>query len=440
MTSGMPHISAQPSMGDSYSNGGAHVRQGGAASGSNVIRRNRPRELRTRTTHAKKIEAMIMRANSKRIILLILGCAVAFVAFYGFFLRIGSSESCTHNGRFLEEGESTKEDCKTCQCSKGTVTCLKDPSCDKDPIIIDYNVADVHVMICADSPSLMGLIALVNSIRKNTNATVMYHLVTDDKTVHHLKEWIERTELSVIKRNIIVFNPKLVEGEIIVRGYRKSLASPLNYARLFLPQLLPNFNGRLVYIDADCIVQGDVRELAKTYIAKEHWAAFSDDCSAIAKRFNLFQNSYVRFLNYANQHVQKLGIPPDTCSFNTGVFVTDVFKWRENSISEKLEEWNVLNVKENLWGGQSGGGASQPPVMIVFHQKYSRLDPLWHVRHLGWSAGSRYSRHFLSEAKLVHWNGQFKPWGNPSQYHDMWDKYFVSDPLGEQRPVRKYKT
>ena len=96
-----------------------------------------------------------------------------------------------------------------------------------DPIIIDYNVADVHVMICADSPSLMGLIALVNSIRKNTNVTVMYHLVTDDKTVHHLKEWIERTELSVIKRNIIVFNPKLVEGEIIVRGYRKSLASPV---------------------------------------------------------------------------------------------------------------------------------------------------------------------------------------------------------------------
>lgn len=36
---------------------------------------------------------------------------------------------------------------------------------------------------------------------------------------------------------------------------------------------------------------GDIRELAKTQISDDHVAAFSDDCSAIAKRFNLFRVS-----------------------------------------------------------------------------------------------------------------------------------------------------
>eukprot|EP00118_Oscarella_pearsei_P011042 m.70992 g.70992 ORF g.70992 m.70992 type:complete len:390 (+) comp35724_c0_seq1:811-1980(+) len=387
-----------------------------------------------------------MRWNIRRSVLLALAFIGATVTFYGVFIRVGT---CQFNGKLLEEGKDVKNGCKICRCRLGVLSCVEDSLCTQGKAVPDNGAvstgasisyaADVHVMICADKKSLGGLIALVNSIRKNTNSAVLYHLVTDEDTVDHLRQWIEKSELHQIKRNIILFNHQWVEGKIIVRGYRKGLASPLNYARLYLPRLIPNFNGRLVYIDADCIVQGDIKDLAKVHIAKQHWAAFSDDCSAIAKRFNLFQNSYIRFLNYANPRVQQLGIPPDTCSFNTGIFVTDVDKWRKNNITEKVEKWNELNVKENIWGGQSGGGASQPPVMIVFHQKYSKLDPLWHVRHLGWSAGSRYSRNFLSEAKLIHWNGQFKPWGNPAQYQDIWDKYFVIDPTGQFTPVRKFK-
>lgn len=29
------------------------------------------------------------------------------------------------------------------------------------------------------------------------------------------------------------------------------------------------------------------------------------------------------------------------------------------------------------------GGVATPPMLIVFHDKYTMLDPLWHVRHLG---------------------------------------------------------
>ena len=46
---------------------------------------------------------------------------------------------------------------------------------------------------------------------------------------------------------------------------------------------------------------------------------------------------------------------------------------------------------------------------------------------------------FLSSAKLLHWSGQFKPWGRKSSHSDIWDKYFIKDPKGEFKPVRKNK-
>jgi lipopolysaccharide biosynthesis glycosyltransferase len=95
-------------------------------------------------------------------------------------------------------------------------------------------------------------------------------------------------------------------------------------------------------------VQGDIKKLSETHISDDHVAAFSDDCSAVAKHFNLFRNSFFRYLNYANEHIQKLGIPPETCSFNAGVFVTDIRKWRDNDITDKLEYWMELNTKYDV--------------------------------------------------------------------------------------------
>ncbi len=56
---------------------------------------------------------------------------------------------------------------------------------------------------------------------------------------------------------------------------------------------------------------------------------------------------------------------------------------------------------------------------------------------IGWTAGTRYSRSYINSAKLLHWNGRFKPWTGVSQYADIWDKYFIPDPQNKYIPVRK---
>ena len=49
-----------------------------------------------------------------------------------------------------------------------------------------------------------------------------------------------------------------------------------------------------------------------------------------------------------------------------------------------------------------------------------------------------YSMQFLKSAHLLQWNGQIKPWDGNAHYAELWEKYYIPDPLGEFHLVRKF--
>ncbi|XP_035697415.1 glycosyltransferase 8 domain-containing protein 2-like [Branchiostoma floridae] len=310
----------------------------------------------------------------------------------------------------------------------------------KPPEGFDPAADTIPVVISTDEGRLMGAVAAINSIATNSKSPVKFYLITDKDTKDHLEQWILKTRLHSINHEIIVFNEEWVKGKINVRGGRQELASPLNYARFYLPKLLPpDFNGKILYLDDDVIVQGDITQLYNTKIDETLVMAFSEDCNTVSNRFGLFMNTYANYINFGNENVKKLGMKPGTCSFNTGVFVANMTEWKNQKITTKLEFWTALNTEENVYGAQQGGGGSQPPMMIVFYNQYSKIDPMWHIRHLGWTAGTRYSKQFIMEAKLLHWNGRFKPWGRTSQHMDAWERYYIPDPTGKSQLTRKFR-
>lgn len=295
----------------------------------------------------------------------------------------------------------------------------------------------IHVCITSDQNTLGGMIALVNSIHSNTKHKVFFHLVVDAESKDHLRVWIETTKLKDISYQIIVFPESWVKGKIKVRSGRKDLAKPMNYARYYLPRLLPDVKGRILYIDDDSIVQGDIKELYDMKLTNDNLVAFSSECSSAARRLTLMKNNYADYIDFKSKHIKEMRIDPLECAFNTGVFVADLDLWRKNNITEKLEHWLKLNTKEEIYGNERAGGGSQPPMMIVFYKKYTNIDPGWHVRYLGWTSGTSYTKQFVGMAKLLHWNGRFKPWGRVSQHKDVWYRYYVDDPTGKFVPVRK---
>lgn len=45
--------------------------------------------------------------------------------------------------------------------------------------------------------------------------------------------------------------------------------------------------------------------------------------------------------------------------------------------------FSIPFLRENLYSSSLGGGVATSPMLIVFHGKYSTINPLWHIRHLG---------------------------------------------------------
>lgn len=297
----------------------------------------------------------------------------------------------------------------------------------------------VHVVISSENSRLGGMVALINSIVSNAKdpSTIFFHLITDADSSAHLKFWLMSSKLRSINYEIIQFPQEWVAHKIGFRGSRTELGKPINYARYYLPRLLPHVSGRIVYLDDDCIVQGDIDQLYQMRLKAGTLVAFAEDCQGMSKRITFMQNNYADFFDLKNKHFKALKIKPTDCAFNAGVFVTDLSEWQRHNITAKLEYWLELNSREELYGNERGGGGAQPPMMLVFYNKYTPMAQIWNVHYLGWTPRTSYSRQFIQRAKLLHWSGHFKPWGRTSAFQDIWDGYYLPDPTKQFQPLRK---
>ena len=197
---------------------------------------------------------------------------------------------------------------------------------------------------------------------------------------------------------------------------------------------------------------GDLADLLDTPILLKDLGAFSDDChtGSVSKMVaSRGETRYASRLNFKQPNIAKLNLNPLTCTFNTGVFViSDVDSWRKEKVSDEILDLvhshersqvylNIVTLlissfvsvdkyRSSIIGPQGGSDVVEAAILATFYRRTSPLDPLWHVRNLGnnykrasfvfisfqiiilsgVTRGSRYSPFFLSNAKLLHWNGK----------------------------------
>ncbi|KAF3814510.1 hypothetical protein GH733_017668 [Mirounga leonina] len=266
---------------------------------------------------------------------------------------------------------------------------------------------EIPVVICAAAGRMGATMAAINSIYSNTDANILFYVVGLRNTLSRIRKWIEHSKLREINFKVLEFNPIVLKGKIRPDSSRPELLQPLNFVRFYLP-LLIHRHEKVIYLDDDVIVQGDIQELYDTTLALGHAAAFSGDCDLPSaqdmNRFVGLQNTYMGYLDYRKKTIKDLGISPSTCSFNPGVIVVNMTEWKHQRITKQLEKWMQKNVEYVL--------------LLSFKH------------HEGWNPDTRYSEHFLQEAKLLHWNGRHKPWDFPSVHNDLWESWFVPDPAG----------
>lgn len=202
--------------------------------------------------------------------------------------------------------------------------------------------------------------------------------------------------------------------------YRGSYAANI---RLFLPELLDVSVDRLLYLDADTIVDGRLDELTEISMG-DYPAAMALD-------------SLVRL------HKRWLGFSPKEPYFNSGVILFQMERWRREKCSEKIVE-HVKTVRAHY------PSPDQDLLNVVCRGRIMTLPPKYNFQpiHLAFSAGS-YFRCFgkqgyyspeeierAKEAPIVYhffrFVGEF-PWHKDNCHPDnaIFDYYLAKSAFGD---------
>jgi lipopolysaccharide biosynthesis glycosyltransferase len=171
------------------------------------------------------------------------------------------------------------------------------------------------------------------------------------------------------------------------------------YARVLLGDFLPAID-RVIYLDTDTVVVGDLTELSAFDLA---------GCTLGAVNDPLVAGMYARKV-LGPDPARPLKIPR---YFNSGVMLIDLSRWRRGRVTERLIELLLERRPFAFY--------DQDPLNLLLRDDWTELPEPWNrlvpqpetvpaaTSAVGRSGGMR--RHLLlDDAKIVHFIGSRKPW------------------------------
>ncbi|GAB4822282.1 hypothetical protein N2152v2_009328 [Parachlorella kessleri] len=226
--------------------------------------------------------------------------------------------------------------------------------------------------------------------------------------------------------HIIKFNAAKYEmpSEVAMGGHkndRQSLLAPINFARNYADSyLLPLGVAKLVYLDADTIVQGDLVSLWETPLGTGHVAGVARSCKIHMRQLYDFSKPLV-----------KATMGPEQCYINAGVYVVDLERYKELGIQRRIGELIQQHAQDRLWLQ----GVQQPSFVLAIANHSATVDPRWNQDSLGYNPKKRrLPACTLRSAYVLHWNGVYKPWKCPPGadcYKAYWEPYRLDAAVAE---------
>lgn len=172
--------------------------------------------------------------------------------------------------------------------------------------------------------------------------------------------------------------------------YTSAYLNVATYYRIFAPQLIDEATDRLLFLDADIIVNGSISEL-----------------------FNMGINHVPLFAvkDVAPYKITRLGIAPDANYFNAGVILYNLTVWKGSHYHALL----LSNIKEkhsDYWL------FDQDALNHLFHDKVVCLHPKWNHQNIFYSVKSAAleelyhipATEVINKPVIIHYNTQLKPW------------------------------
>eukprot|EP01062_Namystynia_karyoxenos_P023589 TRINITY_DN1912_c0_g1_i7.p1 TRINITY_DN1912_c0_g1~~TRINITY_DN1912_c0_g1_i7.p1 ORF type:complete len:369 (+),score=68.58 TRINITY_DN1912_c0_g1_i7:73-1179(+) len=279
----------------------------------------------------------------------------------------------------------------------------------------------VSIVIASDANLVVGLGATLRSVVSTCPPSDRARLRIYTVVPAGKRKAFERfvrcalNDSGAAKVSVVEFDPaRWMRRAPIGLPYRRSdLASTLNYARFYLPQLLGPAVRKVLWLDADVIT---VRCAAALYDS-----ALRGPAAPVVAAVPRNRSASMRLGAYVETDHEivrstKPQLHAAMPSFNAGVMVIDLRKWSQTN-STPLVEWWMRQNKEHKGIYNLG---SQPPLLLLFADTFEHLDPRWNVDGLGLRGSPRPGVAEVKGGWLLHWSGAVKPWVSHRRGYKVW--------------------
>ncbi len=196
------------------------------------------------------------------------------------------------------------------------------------------------------------------------------------------------------------------------------------YYRIAVPRLLSELD-KVIYLDADMLVLGDLGELWRWSMdGKPLMAVQDNNCSTLAS---------AKLPGY-----RELGLPPDSKLLNGGMLVMDLEQWRKEKVTDRIFSYlNQYASAVRFW--------DQDGINAVLANRWIVLPYAWNWRvdcgrpdlPTGLDAEQPEAK-----AQILHFSSAMKPWHYYCEHPlKMWFfKYLEITPLRKWRPRPPFRT
>lgn len=259
----------------------------------------------------------------------------------------------------------------------------------------------VHLVYASDDESLFAVEASIRSAIHHASEPIQIHLVSDTRPTasfpnlhfYNLKNVSKTFKLQDFT------NPRK-RGTTLLEGLNSNLA---NYVRFVIHELLPNAT-KAMWMDADTIFNCDIVEMYRRTLVNSSYviAAVPVDGPPHGVKRVIKRKYLKRYSSY---------------TFNAGVYVVDLEKWRSKDMTSKIRKLTLKNRKNRFYNY-----GSQPPLALAIGDQFEHLSPAWNVKVNKLNLG------LLGKEKacLYHWSGKRKPWNtknDPDIHEELWRPY-----------------
>lgn len=272
---------------------------------------------------------------------------------------------------------------------------------------------NIHIAASCDDNYVQHLGVMLHSLLRNVNQpdAVVLHVINAGINLENLALLTELVEKHGARLNVIHADDSRYK-DLPVFHY-----GPAVYQRISLPILLNETISKVIYLDSDIVVQGDISELWRMPLHGQPVGAVE----------NLSPTAH-----------QDIGLPRKDY-FNSGVLVMNLELWRNEQIANRVLS-SISSIIETV------RFVDQCGLNLALQGRWKRLPLKWNQQSDIYGVfrkslkGCSYSREefldAMSSPAIVHYIGKQKPWLKNSfhPFKSLYLKYLAETPWADHRP------